>query len=204
MRRTLEIRGDYSGEYRVTLPDGAERWIAALGRVHPDAHGKPARMLGAARDITERKRTESALPDSEEKFRQFFKNIADYCYVISPEGNILHVNEAALGALGYKREELVGWPLATIYAPESLARMKDLFGQWKESGHVRGEEMVIITKTGERRAVILNVVAVRGQNGRILYSASVQTDIAERKRAEAALRADEHKYRSLVELTGTG
>ena len=133
----------------------------------------------------ERKRTEEALQISEEKFRQFFNNTPDYCYIISREGNILHINEAALKTLGYKQEELVGQPLARIYAPESLAKMKDLFTQWKESGQIRDEEMVIVTRKGERRVVILNAGAVKDKNGTILHSTSVQTDITDRQRAEA-------------------
>ena len=58
VRRALECRGDYGGEYRVVLPDGAQRWITARGRMYPDADGRPARMMGASIDITERKRSE--------------------------------------------------------------------------------------------------------------------------------------------------
>jgi len=184
VRRALEDRSDYMADYRVVLPDGTQRWIAARGRMYPGTHEKPARMLSATIDITERKRTEEALQNSEEKFRQFFKNTPDYCYIISTEGNILHVNEAALKTLGYKREELVGQPLARIYAPESVARMEDLLNRWKESGQIRDEEMVIVTRKGERRVVILNVGAVKDKDGMILHSTSVQTDITGRKQAE--------------------
>ena len=58
VRRTLVESADYAGEYRVVLPDGTQRWVAARGRMHPDRHGRPARMLGAAIDITRRKRAE--------------------------------------------------------------------------------------------------------------------------------------------------
>ena len=61
VRRALADRGDYAVEYRVILPDGTQRWIASRGRMYPDAHGKPARMLGAAIDITERKQAEQEI-----------------------------------------------------------------------------------------------------------------------------------------------
>jgi two-component system, LuxR family, sensor kinase FixL len=61
VRRALEDRGDYAGEYRVVLPDGTERWLASRGRTYLDAHGKPVRMVGAAIDITERTRTDLEL-----------------------------------------------------------------------------------------------------------------------------------------------
>ncbi len=54
----METGADYVSEYRVRLPDGTVRWIAARGRMHPDPHGKPTRMLGASIDITDRKQAE--------------------------------------------------------------------------------------------------------------------------------------------------
>ncbi len=65
VRRAVANRKDYAGEFRAVLPDGSQRWIVSQGRGFPEADGKPARMLGAAIDITERKRTEEALRASE-------------------------------------------------------------------------------------------------------------------------------------------
>ncbi len=65
VRRALASHSDYAGESRAVLPDGTQRWVASRGRGYPDGSGKPARMLGAAVDITERKRGEAALRASE-------------------------------------------------------------------------------------------------------------------------------------------
>ena len=60
LRRALEGESDYSAEYRVVLPDGSQRWIAARGRVQtPPLDGGPVRMVGAAIDITARKQAET-------------------------------------------------------------------------------------------------------------------------------------------------
>lgn len=56
VRRALASRSDYAGEFRAVLPDGTQRWVASRGRAFPDANGTPARMLGAAVDISEAKR----------------------------------------------------------------------------------------------------------------------------------------------------
>ena len=63
VRRAVTNLGDFGGDFRVALPDGAERWISSRGRVYKDAAGKPARMLGAAIDLTERKQMEVQLRD---------------------------------------------------------------------------------------------------------------------------------------------
>jgi PAS domain S-box-containing protein len=53
---------------------------------------------------------------SKPRFNQFFATLPEYCYMISPGGNILDVNPAACEALGYDREELVGKPISVLYA----------------------------------------------------------------------------------------
>jgi two-component system, LuxR family, sensor kinase FixL len=63
VRLTLADQSDYTGEYRVLLPDNTLRWIAARGRMVQDPHGKPARMLGTAIDVTARKQAEHALAE---------------------------------------------------------------------------------------------------------------------------------------------
>jgi len=133
---------------------------------------------------TDHKRVQEALVQSEEQFRQFFENEPEFCYMISPEGIILHANRAALEALGYKKEQLVGKPLQTIYAPESVPKMKRLFAKWKETGALKNEEIVILTKEGNRLVVLLSASTVRDMNGKLLHSVSVQKDITERKRLE--------------------
>ncbi|MHC5055235.1 MAG: PAS domain S-box protein [Planctomycetota bacterium] len=171
-------------EYRISRRDGEVRWVRDIIRNVCDESGTPILLDGTLTDVTERRRTEDALRLSEEKFRQFFENEPEYCYMVSPEGLVLDVNQAALDALGYARDELVGKPVETIYPPESLPRIRKLFEKWRETGSIRDEEVVVATKTGERRTVLLSVANVRNGEGRIRHSVSVQRDITERKAAE--------------------
>ncbi|MGE5839822.1 MAG: PAS domain S-box protein, partial [Deltaproteobacteria bacterium] len=199
--RAIRSRETARAYYRIALGDGSVKWIASRGRPFFHASGAPARLMGVSVDVTAQKTLEEDLQASEEKFRQFFKNTPDYCYIISPEGTILNVNNAALQRLGYEREQLVGKPLAMIYAPESVPRMKELFAEWKETGQIRNEEMDIVTKNGERRTVLLHVGSVRDQDGAILFSTSVQTDITERKRVEKALEESQVQALAVVNST---
>lgn len=145
----------------------------------------------------QRREAEQERQKSEEKFRIFFENAPDYCYMISPEGTILDVNSSALNTLGYTKDELVGKLLKTIYAPESFPKMQRVFAEWKRAGRVKNEELVISTKNGEKRTVILSAEAMRGEDGRILHSISIQKDITERKRIEAELDRSYKKLRGL-------
>jgi PAS domain S-box-containing protein len=140
------------------------------------------------------KALEELLRASEERFKQFFETWPEYCYMISPSGEILDVNPAACNALGYSKEELIGRPVSAIYAPESLSKMGDVFEKWKRSGEVHDEEMVVVTKQGQKRTVLLTARSVKDAQGNLLHSTSVQVDITDRKRAEDARRESEERF----------
>ncbi|MBM4446818.1 MAG: PAS domain S-box protein [Chloroflexi bacterium] len=153
-------------------------------------------------DITERKRAGEELRRSEERFRTFFEDAPVYCYIVSPDGEILDINEVALETLGYTKEEVIGKPLIDmVYVPGSRPKARRLFAKWKEAGKLENEELSIITKEGAERTVLLSAHAVRDAGGKLLHSISMQRDITERKQVEDALRESEERYRFLVELS---
>lgn len=76
---------------------------------------------------------------SEDRSREFFAAWPEYCYIISPSGNILGVNPAACKALGYSKEELIIKHVSTIYGPESLAKVGDLLEKWKRNEELEDE-----------------------------------------------------------------
>lgn len=164
-----------------------DRWFDVIAVPIMDKVRDLSGAIHILADITERKITGNVLQKSEDRFKQFFENAPDYCYMITPEGTILDVNKAALMVLGYNKEELVGQPLQTIYAPESLPKIRQLFTVRKKTGKINDKEMVILTKEGNRRTVLLSVVSTRDRAGKILYSVSLQKDITERKQAEKSL-----------------
>ncbi|MCJ7662839.1 MAG: PAS domain S-box protein, partial [Desulfobacterales bacterium] len=189
-------------EFRVIRKDGSVRWVETFAS-RIEYQGNPALQV-AMIDINERKQAENSLRESEERFRQFFENEPEYCYMISPEGIIFDVNNAALNALGYTKEELINKPLEGIYSPESLPAAKELFAQWKKTGSIKNQEILIITKDGTRRTVLLSAGAVRDENEKILYSVSVQRDITEHEWIKEALQKTEEHLRAIMEGASDG
>ena len=133
-------------------------------------------------DMTDNKLAKEALKRSEYKFKQFFENEPEYCYMISPKGEILDVNIMALKALGYKKEELIGKPLMIIYPKDVHSKVKKNIAVWNKTGILAEREMEIITKKGERRNVLLSASSVRDRDGNLLHSISVQKDITDQIR----------------------
>ena len=133
---------------------------------------------------------ETALRASEERFRVFFEKTPDYAYLVSADRRLLDVNPAALAVLGYERDELVGRPLETIYAPESVGRLAELFDTWKATGHLTNEEMTILSRSGERRIVLVSAGVAGNEAGRPQPSIAVQRDVTDLRRAEGDLRLE--------------
>jgi len=159
------------------------------GCLWSEAHIPRLRLLGEIFiNALDRTQAQEALMISEQRFRQFFKTTPDYCYILSPRGTVLNINNAALHVLGFQRDELVGKPAESIFSPESRTKIRDLISKLNKSGSIRNEEMVIITRNGEQREVILNAGILRDQNGTIMCSTVVQTDITDLKRSENDLR----------------
>lgn len=198
--RVLEIIDDLLGDYEKDLLAPAEVPIEKEEAVYLKEYSE--RLVNKLENqVVELDKANKSLRESEERFRQFFEEEPDYCYMISPEGTILDVNAAAREVLGYEKVELLGRPLETVYAPESLPKMKHLLAKWQETGELKDEEMIIVTKEGSRRDVLLSVGAIRDSDGEILHSISVQRDITERKKLEEQLRHSQ-KIEAVGQLAG--
>lgn len=101
-------------EYRIIRPgDGLERWVYGTGEFTCDAAGRPVRMFGTIQDITERKKSEILLRESEERYRRFSSLTSDYVYSCSRSGDNQFKNQWMGGAVtevtGYPMEEIMSW-----------------------------------------------------------------------------------------------
>jgi len=183
-------------EVRVRRKDGQIR--ATLGSSEIiECNGEPC-ALSIFADVTDLKQAEEAERNSENRFRQFFDTLPEYCFMTSANGEILDTNPAACKALGYAREELIGKSLSTIYALGSVPKMVDLLEKWQRTGTLHDEEMIIVTKEGQKRSVLLNAGSVKDADGNLQYLTTVLVDITERQQAEAALRESEERFRHVA------
>jgi PAS domain S-box-containing protein len=160
--------------------------------------GRPARLV-LAHDITQRTQAEVALRASEERYRQLFEDVPIGIYRTTPDGRTLLANPAFVQMLGFASlEELTALNLEEQVALSSYPR-----SQFRE--HLeRKDEIHGLENTWRRRdqSVIYvreNARAVRGKDGAVLYYEGTIEDISDRVRAEETIRANEAKYRTLIE-----
>jgi PAS domain S-box-containing protein len=139
-------------------------------------------LLVACRDITERHQAETALRQSEEKFRSYINHAPDGIFITDEQGNYLEVNFAACQITGYAEDELLRLRIPDLLAPEDLERGLQHFKDLNDKGFSR-DEFSFVTKSGEKR--FWHVAAVRLSDRRFLGFAK---DITSRKRADNVLR----------------
>ena len=123
------VSGEFVDDFRVIWPDGSIHWLHARARLYYDAQGKPRRMLGVAVDIAERKQTEDALRESEERFRAFMTNTPAIAWAKDDQGRYVYLNSAYEKQFGVRLEDWRGksdfdlWSphIAAIYAANDAA-----------------------------------------------------------------------------------
>jgi len=148
------------------------------------------------REIDRRTRTEEALRESEQRYRDLFENANDMITTLTLDGTFTSVNKQAEIILGYSREELIGKDSHTVATLASAALGDDrtrrvLAKEWVSPVF----EIEVIRKDGRTVPLEARVRFIRGKNGIPIGFQGIYRDITERKNAERALRESEERYR---------
>ncbi|MFX1253798.1 MAG: PAS domain S-box protein [Promethearchaeota archaeon] len=153
-----------------------------------DDKGAPLHIQSVVRDITERKRAETALQDREKRYRALFDHTNDAVFLIGLDLLHIEVNQRAADMLGYTTAELVGMPVSQIVPdyeyPDTLRIRKALLA----GEHIPVYERILRKKDGTEFPVEINVAMVFDATGAPLHIQSVVRDITERKRVEKKLK----------------
>ena len=181
-------------ELQMLRTDGTMVNVEGRG-VRTFAGGRPAVQV-TLRDITESKKAEQALRESEATARALINAPTDSILLLDAQGKILELNETAALRIGKRKDELIG-ALADTVLPEDIAQVRrSIISQVLErESVVRFED--------ERNGIWFDTVAypITGEDGRVTRIAIIARDITDRKRVEAALRGSEAQYRSLAEAS---
>lgn len=142
--------------------------------------GRPA-DIAFIRDITERKKSENALRDSEEKFKSLAEKLPNMVF-INQGGRIVYVNERCVQVMGYPRKELYApdFDFMQLIAPESRKMIKENFRKHATGEEVQPIEYKILTRTGEKISAINSTKLIQYGNGPAILG--VVTDIEEQNR----------------------
>ncbi len=200
-------RGPVSGfETVFRRGDGATIPVSISGYLVRDERGEPQFLEGTIEDITERRKNERALRESEERFRLLAENSGDVILTMDTNLRVTYVSPAVYKLRGVTPEESEGQSLDQIVTPASLeAAFADYLRVQPEIE--RGEnptshlELELYRKDGSTIWVEIALTPLRDDTGSLKGFMGVYHDISERRRAEKELRESEEKYKFLVENT---
>ena len=187
-----ERRRELNVEYRIAGPGAKVQWIESRGLVSYDGDGHPTRLVGVHIDITERKRGEDRLQESERKLRELLGALPAAIYVTDAEGHITYCNQGAIDlwglgpALGRDKWSDLGKFYHADGSPMTLADCPTEIAL-KQGRIARGQEAIIERKDGIRIPIAPYPTPLRDETGAIVGVVNMTLDISERERAERAL-----------------
>jgi PAS domain S-box-containing protein len=185
---------------KIRHKDGSIKIIESL--VFPITTSKGLMLGSINRDITERKKTEEALSESEEKLRSILESSPDAITVTDLSGKIIECNQATLDLHGFsKKEEVLGKNSFDFIAPEERKRAYKNLEKTIEDGYMKNIEYTILKKDSSKFQGELSVQPILDSTGKPKAFVGITKDITERMRAEETIREGENKWRSLIENT---
>jgi PAS domain S-box-containing protein len=199
-RRFAKLRHKVMAESRALLPDGGMRWIIIRGQI-VYREGKPVRVVGSVRDITDRKLAEQRLMASEARLRTILDTAGDAIVSVDDSGHVVEFNRAAERIFGYSRDEVIGRQMAPLLVPPHL-REAHATGMARYLGggpsHVIGRHVEVEAQRadGSTVPIELGISEIR-LPGEHLFTAFLR-DITERRSFQQQLAEAERRRANLA------
>ena len=163
------------------------------------------KSMASLQDVTDRRRTDQALRESGEKYRDIFDSMLEGYFEVDLAGNFTFFNQAVSAFFGYPHDELRGLNYRKFTSPEEAQRLFQVFNEVYKTGNpheIRDYE--IVKKDGSIGIAAFSVSLLRNSSGEPIGFRSVTRDVTKKKETEKALRRSEEKYRSILEDVAEG
>ncbi len=165
----------------------------------PENYQEFDNILVSIVDISERKRAEQALMDSENRFRTAFNNAATGMALLSVEGQYIKVNRVICTVLGYSEEELLGKCWMDVTHPDDIEKTQEIVDNLTDREAREPIEKRYLSKTGEAIWALFSGSLIFDSKGEPAYYISQFQNITQRKKAEEKLLEQKDRYRKYFE-----
>jgi PAS domain S-box-containing protein len=191
-------------EYRFLCADGSYACVFDRGYVLQDDHGKPIRMIGAMMDITDRKRAEEALRETNETLRTLIQAAPLGIAVMDRQEKVRIWNPAAERIFGWRSHETLGRVIPEMAAPGRQNEFPNLVWRVLQGEHLSGIEFTTTRKGGSPVELSVSMAPLRDAQGSISGAMAVISDISERKVAEGQRTQLEDQLRQSQKMEAVG
>ncbi len=197
------VRSEY--EFQYIHKSGDVRWANQRVVLEKDEDGNPVAIEGIATDVTERKRAEEALKESEAKYRLLIETLEDVIWAMDNDYNYLYVSPSIESLTGYTPDEYRAMGLEETMTPESLATVRKMSGKRREAeaqgvfDTVNRFEVERLRKGGGTVWVESIIRRMLSANGEPVGYLGISRDISPRREAELAMQESENRFRVLFE-----
>lgn len=163
--------------------------------------GYLVRAWGSQRDVTERKRAQSLISESEQKYRTLFEESKDVVFISTPEGRFVDINQAGVELFGYaSKEELLQADIGKDLYVKSTERDRAL-QLLNEKGYLKDFESIARRKDGRKIIVLETTIVVRDKEGKIQTLRGILRDVTAQRQLEEELQQAQ-KIESIATLAG--
>jgi len=193
----------YELELQTVRADGTNGWMWVRGEAERDKDGQITSIWGAAQDISRSKKVETELRESQERFHLLFNKAPLGYQSLDSNGCLLEINQKWLDTFGFDREDVEGRWFGEFLCPEYAEAFRKRFELFKAQGLIHSE-FEAPNKSGERMFLSFEGKIAYDENGDFVQTHCILQDITNQRKAEAALRDSEERYKYLFENSGVG
>ncbi|MGD9054661.1 MAG: PAS domain S-box protein, partial [Desulfobacterales bacterium] len=191
-------------EYRIVRSDGSVRWISDRGFAIKDDSGKVVRIAGIAEDISNRKRAEMALRESEERFRELAELMPETIFEMDLDGNLTYVNRNAFNYFGYTRSDFKnGLKNLDMLIPKDRERSAENIAKILKGEETGINEYTALRKDGSTFPVMAHSAPIF-KEGKPSGLRGFLIDITDRKKAEEERRKLEVQFQQAQRFEALG
>lgn len=189
-------------EVRYMHIDGSYRWIEVFAKLTFDEAGQPTGTIGTLYDISDRKKMDLELSNSEKRFKAIFNSSFQFMGLLNVEGILLEVNHTALEAAGVLPEEVIGKPFWETYwwgiCPKVRLKLRESI-RLAAQGQKIHYEVDVWAKDQTLISIDFSITPIFDESGKVISMIPEGHDITEIKRTRAALLESEQRFRDIAE-----
>jgi PAS domain S-box-containing protein len=192
-------------DWALIRKDGAKRILETSVSMMCDSKGRPTGFYGVGRDITERKKAEAILRESEEKYRTTLHSIEEGYYEVDLAGNLAFFNDALAKFSGYSKDELMGMNNRQFMTEEAARKVFQVFSEVYRTGEPANPfDWEMIRKDGTKRFIEASASLIHDSKNQPIGFRGIARDVTDRKQIEERAKIHQQQLMQAGKMVALG